>query len=82
MHRIIVSSGRDWVLIILFQLHGSRAGLFEGDSFCMGQYDPPPPPPTFILEEELIQYKYNFKQFLSNLSKSQVKKLLILTYRC
>ena len=58
MHRIIVSSGRDWVLIILFQLHGSRAGLFEGDSFCMGQcgggggggggggqYDPPPPLP-------------------------------------
>ena len=42
MHRIIVSSGRDWVLIVLFQLHGSRAGLFEGDSFCMGQYDHPP----------------------------------------
>ena len=31
----------------------------------MGQYEPP----TFILEEELIQYKYNFIQFLSNLSE-------------
>ena len=30
---------------------------------------PPRPPPTFVLEEELIQYKYNLMQFLSNLSK-------------
>ena len=52
MHTIIGSSGRDSVLIILFQLYGSRAGIFEGNFFCVGQYDPP----VFILEEELIQY--------------------------
>ena len=27
------------------------------------------PPPTFILEEELIQYKCNLMQFLSNISE-------------
>ena len=37
--------------------------LSEGDLFCVGQYEPP----TFTLEEELIQYKYNLIQFLSNL---------------
>ena len=46
------SSGRDCVLIILFQLYGSKAGLFEGNLLWPGQYDPP----TFILEKELIQY--------------------------
>ena len=54
MCTIIGSSGRDCVLIILFQLYGSRAGHFEGD-FQVGECDPQ----TFILEEELIQYKYN-----------------------
>ena len=73
MCTIIGSSGRDCVLIILFQLYGSRAGHFEGD-FQVGECDPQ----TFILEEELIQYKYNLMQFLRN----QVKKLLILSYRC
>ena len=29
MHTIIGSSGRDCVFIILFQLHGTKAGLFE-----------------------------------------------------
>ena len=48
---IIGSSGRDCVLIILFQLYGSKAGLFEGNLFWVGQYEPL----TFILEEELIQ---------------------------
>ena len=38
MHTIIGSSGRDCVLIILFEFHGSRAGLFDGDLFCVGQY--------------------------------------------
>ena len=69
MCTIIGSSGRDfvltWVLIILFQLYGSRAGLFEGDLFYVGQYDPP----TFILEDELIQYQYNLIKFLSNVFK-------------
>ena len=35
MRKIIGSS--KGLLIILFQLHGSRAGLFEGDTF-----NPPP----------------------------------------
>ena len=52
MRTIIASSGRDSVLIILFQLYGSKVGLFEGNLFWMGQYDPP----TFILEEKLMQY--------------------------
>ena len=38
---IIGSSGRDCVLIILFQLHGSKAGLFEGNLCWVGQYDYP-----------------------------------------
>ena len=32
-------SGRDNVLIILFQLYGSKAGLLDGDLFWVGQYD-------------------------------------------
>ena len=39
---IIGSSGRDCVLIILFQLYGSKARFFEGKLFWVGQYDPPP----------------------------------------
>ena len=42
MRRIIDSPGRDCVLMILFQLYGSRAGLFEGDFFWVGQYDHQP----------------------------------------
>ena len=49
----IGSFGRDCVLIILFQLDGSKAGLLEGTFFWVGQYEPSP---TFILEEKLIQY--------------------------
>ena len=52
MRTTIGSSGSDCVLIILFQLYGSKAGLFEGHLFWVDQYDPQ----TFILEEELIQY--------------------------
>ena len=52
MHKNIDSSGRDCVLVALFQLYGSKAGLFEGNLIWMGQYDPP----TLILEEELTQY--------------------------
>ena len=55
----------------LSQLNGSRAGLFEGDLIYIGQYDPPAPllPATFILEEELILYKYNLITFLNIVSK-------------
>ena len=53
MHKIICSSGRDCVLIILFQLYGSKAGLFDDSLFWVGQYDSLP---TFILAEKLMQY--------------------------
>ena len=44
----IIGSGRDCVLIILFQLYGCKVGLFQGDLFWGGgQYDPQ----TFILEQ-------------------------------
>ena len=81
MHTIIGSSRPDCILIILFQLYGSKAGLFEGDLFWVGQYDPSQ---TFILEDELIQYRCNLIQFLRNLSEMipSHKKLLILSYRC
>ena len=49
---VIGSSERDCVLIILFELYGSKAGLFESNLFWVGHYDPLS---TFILEE-LIQY--------------------------
>ena len=62
MHTFIGSTGSNCVLIILFQLYGSRAGLIEGDFFS-GWVSITPP--TFILEEELIQYKFNLIQFLT-----------------
>ena len=42
MNTIVGSSRRDCVIVILFQLYGSKAGLFEGDLFWVGQYDPTP----------------------------------------
>ena len=43
---------------------------FEGDLFWVGHYDPLPSPPlNFISEDELIQYKCNLIQFLSNISE-------------
>ena len=62
---IIRSSGKVCVLIILFQLYGSKAGLLDSNLFWVGHFTPP----AFILEEQLIQYLYNLMQFLSNLSK-------------
>ena len=49
MHTIIGSSGRDSALV---QIYASKAGLFEGNLFWVGYYDPP----TFKLVEELTQY--------------------------
>ena len=43
MRTIIGSSGRDCDLIILFQLYTSKAGLFEGNLFEVGQYEPSQP---------------------------------------
>ena len=40
MHTVIGSSGRNCVLITLFQLYGSKTGFFEGNLIWMGQYDP------------------------------------------
>ena len=65
MRTIIGSSGRDSVLVILFQLYRSKAGFFNDNLFWVGQYDPT----TFILEEELIQYQYDLLQFLRDLPK-------------
>ena len=48
-----------------FNLMSKRAALFEDNLFGVDQYDLP----TFILEEELIQYKCNLIQFLSNISE-------------
>ena len=36
MRRIVGSSERDCTLMILFQLYGSGAGLFEGDFILNG----------------------------------------------
>ena len=41
MCSIIGSFGSDCGLIILFQLNGSKAGLFESKLFWVNQYDPP-----------------------------------------
>ena len=54
MRAIIGYSGRGCVLIIVFELCGSKAGLFQVNLFWMGKYDPLRP--TVILEEKLIQY--------------------------
>ena len=37
MCTITGSSGRDFVLIILVQLYGSKAGLLKGNLFWVGQ---------------------------------------------
>ena len=49
MGTIIGSAGSDCVLIILFQLDDPKTGLFEGNLFWLGQYNPL----TFMLKEEL-----------------------------
>ena len=59
---IVGSSGRNCVLIILFQLYGSKTGLFESNLFWVGQYDnmtisPPPPHPTPPLQLKLDMIK-------------------------
>ena len=38
MCTIIGSSGRDCILIILFQLYGCKTRLFEGNLFWIDQY--------------------------------------------
>ena len=41
MQTIIVSPGRDCVLIIFVQLYASKPGLFKANLFWIGQYDLP-----------------------------------------
>ena len=41
MRTILGSPARDHILIVLFQLYGSKAGLFESNLFWVGQYDHP-----------------------------------------
>ena len=43
MHTIIGSSGRDCVLIVLFQLYDTKTGLFEDNLFWVGLNDHPQP---------------------------------------
>ena len=40
MRTNIGSSERDSVLIILYQLYGSKADLFDGNLLWVSQYDP------------------------------------------
>ena len=49
MRTIIGSSGRDCVFIIFFNFNGSKDGLFQGNLFWVGQYDPllHPPQPSY-----------------------------------
>ena len=52
MRLITGSSGRECVLIVLFLLYCFKVGIFEGNLFWVGKYEPPYP--TFILEEKLM----------------------------
>ena len=70
MRTIIGYSRRNCILITLFQLYSSRAGVFEGDLFWVGQYEPQ----TLTLEEELTQYKHNLTQFLINIFFFAIKQ--------
>ena len=47
VHTIIGSSGRDCVLIILFQLYGCKAEPFEDSLFWVGHYDLPHLQPSY-----------------------------------
>ena len=49
----IIGSGRDCVLIILFQLYGCKVGLFQGDLFWGGGVSMTP---NFHIGTKLIQY--------------------------
>ena len=53
MRTIIGSSGRDYLLIISFQIYDTKAGHFDINLFWFGQYDHFS---TFISEEELIKH--------------------------
>ena len=52
MRLITGSSGRECVLIVLFLLYCFKVGIFEGNLFWVGKYEPPYP--TFIFEEKLM----------------------------
>ena len=52
-YKLLGSSWRSCILVILFQLCHSKARFFESNLFWVGQCNSPP---TFILEEELNQY--------------------------
>ena len=43
MHTIKGFSGRDCILVMLFQLYDSRTWLFDGNLFFLGPYDLPQP---------------------------------------
>ena len=59
----IIGSGRDCVLIILFQLYGCKVGLFQGDLFWGGGVSMTPKLSYWNKVNPILI------QFLSNLSK-------------
>ena len=65
MHTIIGSPGRDCILIILFQVYGSRDGVFEGYFILEGQYDHQ----NFHIGRKTNTILIYLNTFLSNLSK-------------
>ena len=67
MRTIVGFSGRDCVLIILFQLYGSKTRLSEGNLFWVGQYGTPSCNLHTGRRTNLILN--NLIQLLSNLSK-------------
>ena len=62
--QIIGSSKRDHVLMILFQLCGAKAGLFESNLFWVGKYDSPNLPIKSKTNQILKQLNAILKQHI------------------
>ena len=84
MHTIIGSSGRDCVSVILFQLYGSWARLFEGNLFLVGQYYPQRSSPKtteiilwMLISLVFVASKGKRIQKLTKIVKMEVKKFHI-----
>ena len=76
---IIGSSGRGCVLIILFQLYGSKAGLFEGNLFLVGQYKPRPhpQPQASCMSKFWYTYVITYNDFMVIVKPCVLKILLV-----
>ena len=72
MHTIIGSSGRDHVLIILFQLYGPKAGLFKSNLFSVGQCDSLPHQKNcwyYLIDADVISL------FVARKGKKKIQKI-------